>query len=213
MALCACTEGSVVLPSIENFTCGQSFGQIQKIAFQRLYDDSGNRNKFVGGTGSSTNPINKKASWAAFIAETDETKISVTPFVEAPTQEGGDPITYGGGNDTLGGAEQITGSDATTITFALRKYPQSVIKELKKLICMENLGVYLFSQDGQIEAQKIADNTYAPLPIRSFFVGDKIHGGLEEPDSNTMQFAFLPNYSDDLEIITPDDFNPLYDLG
>ena len=43
------------------------------------------------------------------------------------------------------------------------------------------------------------------------FIGDKTHGGLEAPDSNAIQWAFLPNYSDDLTIVTPD-FNPLTDL-
>ena len=54
--------------------------------------------------------------------------------------------------------------------------------------------------------------TYYPIPVRSFFVGDKTHGGLEAPDSNAIQWTFLPNYSDDLAIVTPADFNPLTDL-
>jgi hypothetical protein len=35
---------------------------------------------------------------------------------------------------------------------------------------------------------------------------------LEEPDSNAISWSFLPNYSDNLAIIAPDDFNPLTDL-
>ena len=53
---------------------------------------------------------------------------------------------------------------------------------------------------------------YLPIPIRSLFIGDKTHGGLAAPDSNAIQWSFLPNYSDDLAIVTPDDFNPLTDL-
>jgi hypothetical protein len=54
--------------------------------------------------------------------------------------------------------------------------------------------------------------TFYPIPIRSLFIGDKTHGGLEAPDSNAIQFAFLPNYSDNLSIQVPTDFNPLTDL-
>ena len=54
--------------------------------------------------------------------------------------------------------------------------------------------------------------SYLPIPIRSLFIGDKSHGGLEAPDNNGIQWSFLPNYSDDLAIVAPDDFNPLTDL-
>ena len=36
--------------------------------------------------------------------------------------------------------------------------------------------------------------------------------GYEAPDSNAIQWSFLPNWSDDLKLIAPTDFNPLTDL-
>ena len=69
---------------------------------------------------------------------------------------------------------------------------------------------YLINEHGQIEARKVGEE-YFPLPIQSLFVGDKIHGGLQEPDSNSLQFSFAPNYSDDLVIVTPE-FNAVTDL-
>ena len=102
-------------------------------------------------------------------------------------------------------------------TFGTNKVPQSVIKAMKSLQCEAaagNLGVFLFDENGRIEAIKDATTatTFYPIPIQALFIGDKSHGGLEAPDNNAIQWQFLPNYSDDLAIITPTDFNPLTDL-
>lgn len=211
MVQCSC-PAAPSLTTIPAFTCGENFGQIQKLAFQRLYDANGNLNSFTEAE------IKALTNWTSKMTVTSpadlNTKIVVTPFVEAPTQEGGDAITFGGGNETLGGVEETVGRSGSTITFALRKFPQSIIKALKALQCETNLGVFLFSENGAIEAIKGGTTeapTYSPIPIRSLFVGDKIHGGLEEPDSNELRFAFLPNYSDDLAVVVPD-FNPLTQL-
>lgn len=210
MALSCQCPAAAALPNIPKFECSEGFGQIQKIAFQRLTTSDG-VNKF-----DSTNTIETLASWTSLLTAVDSTKIVISPFVENPTQDGGDARTYGGGNDTLGGVSKIIGSEPTTLTVQLRDVPQNVIKELKKLMCEAqngNLGVYLFDDNKRIEAiqDETTATTFYPIPIRALFVGDKIHGGLENPDSNTMSFQFAPNYSDDLGIVTPN-FNPLTDL-
>lgn len=210
MALSCQCPAAAALPNIPKFECSEGFGQIQKIAFQRLSTSDG-VNKF-----DNTNAIETLASWTSLLTANDSTKIVISPFVENPTQDGGDARTYGGGNDTLGGVTKIIGSEPTTLTVQLRDVPQSVIKELKKLMCEAqngNLGVYLFDDNKRIEAiqDETTATTFYPIPIRALFVGDKIHGGLENPDSNTMSFQFAPNYSDNLAIVTPN-FNPLTDL-
>jgi hypothetical protein len=88
------------------------------------------------------------------------------------------------------------------------------MKELECEAAANNLGVFLFDEAGRIEAlvDKSVATTFYPIPVQSLFVGDKVHGGLEAPDSNALQFSFLPNYSDQLRIVVPDDFNPLTDL-
>ena len=54
---------------------------------------------------------------------------------------------------------------------------------------------------------------YMPIPVGKFFVGDKKLGGFEEPDSNTIEWSFFPNWSDKFVIIKREtlDFNPLTD--
>lgn len=211
MAICKC-PAAAALPNIPNFTCAESFGQIQKVAFQRLYKSAGGKNSFTAEAG-----IGKLASWSPLLAAEDDTKIVISPYIQAPTAEAGAPRTFGGGNETLGGIEEIIGREPTPFTGVIRKMPQSLIKALKELQCesdSQNLGVYLFDENGSIGALQdpTTATTYYPIPIRSLFVGDKTLGGLEAPDSNAVQWSFLPNWSDDLAILTPEDFNPLTDL-
>lgn len=204
--ICKCPRGAA-LPDIPAVTCPESFGQIQKVAFVRLYKTDGTKNKFV-----AASDIKLKASWTPLLMAADDTKVIISPYIQAPTAEAGAARTFGGGNDTLGGIEEIIGREATPFTGVIRKAPQTVIKALKDMQC-ESIGVYLFDENGAIGA--IAGTTegdYFPIPIRSFFVGDKTLGGFEAPDSNAIQWSFLPNWSDDLKLIAPTDFNPLTDL-
>lgn len=209
--ICKCPAGTA-LPDIPVSNCPESFGQIQKVAFQRLYKSTGEKNSFKTDAG-----IEKKASWTPLLSADDDTKIVISPYIQAPTAEAGAARTFGGGNETLGGVEEIVGREPTPFTGVMRKLPQKIIKALKELQCEswgDNLGVYLFDENGAIGAIQDAKTatTHYPIPIHSLFIGDKTLGGYEAPDSNNIQWAFLPNWSDDLAFIVPEDFNPLTDL-
>lgn len=208
--ICKCPAGAA-LPDVPEIKCAETFGQIQKVAFQRLTKDDGTKNSFA-----TAKAITALASWTPLLTAADSTKIVVSPYIQAPTAEAGAARTFGGGNDTLGGVEEIIGREPTTFTGVIRKAPQTVIKALKEMQCeswSDNLGIYLFDENGAIGAIKdeATEGTYYPIPIRSLFIGDKTLGGLEAPDSNNVQWSFLPNWSDDLAIIAPS-FNPLTDL-
>ena len=218
MQLCSC-PAAASLTTIPAVSCSESFGQIQKVAFMRLRSSAGVENKFTEG-GAST-AIEKKAAWTAKMAKTDYEKVVISPYIQAPAQDGGDARTFGGGNDTLGGIEIVIGRNPTNFNGVMRGVPQSVIKAMKDLQCDgngDNLGVILFDENGNIEAIKeTVSGTpdvvyYKPIPIRGLFIGDKVHGGFEAPDNNAISWKFLPNYSDDLDIIAAEDFNPLTDL-
>lgn len=207
--ICKCPAG-VALPNVPAITCSETFGQVQKVAFQRLMKDSESKNSFT-----SKGKITTLASWTSLLSAGDSTKIVVSPYIQAPTAEAGAARTFGGGNETLGGVEEIIGREPTRFTGVIRKAQQEVIKALKKMQCEswgDNLGIFIFDENGAIGAIKgSTDDTYFPIPIRSLFIGDKTLGGLEAPDSNAIQWSFLPNWSDDLAIVAPE-FNPLTDL-
>lgn len=206
--ICKCPAAKS-LPDVPEITCSESFGQVQKVAFQRLLKDDGNKNSFT-----SEEDITKLASWTPLLVESGSKKIVVSPYIQAPTAEAGAARTFGGGNETLGGVEEIIGREPTPFTGVIRKAPQAVIKALKEMQCEswgDNLGIFIFDENGAIGAIKGSDGAYYPIPIRSLFIGDKTLGGLEAPDSNAIQWSFLPNWSDDLAIVAPK-FNPLTDL-
>lgn len=200
------------LPKIPNASCPVSFGQIQKVAFQRLRKPTGEANGFTAEAA-----ITKKASWTALLTAEDVKKVVVSPYINSPADTGGDARTTSGGNDDLGGVATILGSEPIQFTGSLRAVDQSIVKALKELICEANagnLGVFLFDENGNIEAiqDETTKTTYRPIPIRSFFVADKVHGNYDAKDSNAIQWSYQPNYSDNLTIVKPEDFNPLTDL-
>lgn len=208
--ICTC-PAATALTTITAVTCPENFGQIQKIAFQRLVA-SGVKNAFT-----TLNDIKLLASWTTLKAAADSTKVVISPYINAPTVEAGEARTFGGGNDTLGGIEEILGANPTTFSAVLRKMPAVTIRDLKKLMCEAdagNLGVYLFDENGMIGAIQDGSTptTYYPIPVRSLFVGDKSLGGFEAPDTNTISWSFLPDWSDYLAKVAPTDFNPLTDL-
>ena len=206
MSMCSCPAGAA-LPQVPNASCPQNWGQTQKIIFQRIFKTAGTKNSFT-----QSASIKQLSSWSALFSASDGTKCVITPYVEAPTADGGDAITFGGGNDTVGGTTKVIGRNPVNMSFVMRQMTQDVIKALKGLQCEDELGVYLVNGDGQILAISSSDNTYTPIPIRSLFISDLKLMGLDNPDENALSFSFLPNWSDDAKVVTPE-FNPLTDLS
>ena len=67
------------MPDIPAVKCAESFGQIQKVAFQRLTKDDGSKNSFT-----TENAITLLASWTPFLSAANSTKIVVSPYIQAP---------------------------------------------------------------------------------------------------------------------------------
>lgn len=203
---CGCPAGAH-LQDLEIAECKESFGQIQKIFIQRIYKTSGVKN-----TLAATNAKVTKAAMTALLSAADGSKLIVSPYIQNPATEPGAARTFGGGNATLGGIEIVIGREPTAFTGIIYQEAQSVIKTLKSYSC-EKIGVYLVDENGNIGAIKGATG-FEPIPVDKFFVGDKNLGGIEEPDSNSIEWNFYPNWSDDLVIIKNSelDFNPLTDL-
>jgi hypothetical protein len=194
------------IPDVPIGTCPESLGQVQKVILQRIFS-----------TGATKNVIadpHVLASWSTLLAASDGTKVVQTPYIQAPTTEPGAALTYGGGNETLGGAEMIIGREPTSFTGNILRSGQETITALKDYQG-ENLGVFLVDEFGRIAClvdDRGTPTEYSPIPIRSLFVGDKSLGGLEAPDMNVISWKFNPNWSDNLVIIAPTDFNALTDL-
>ena len=202
------------IPSIPLDRTLERFGQIQKLIFQRKYQT---------GTTLNTLPVplrdpKLRATWTALLAAVNSTKVTVSTFIQEPENSAGEARMYGGGNATINGIEIVLGVNPSPFTAKVLETKQHVVKALKQLIAEgANLAVYLVNEHGQIGClSNNNDGTateYRPIPIRSFFVGDKVFGNFENVDSNDLSFVFEPNFSNDFDVVTPTDFNPLHDLS
>lgn len=205
---CGC-PAATALTDLAIQECAVSVGQIQKILFQRVYSAPGVLNTIAAA------PVLLKATWTALLAAADSTKVLVSPYLQGPTVEPGKIKTFGGGNETLGGIEIVIGSDPTAFSAKIYNIAQNTVKQMKKLMC-EEIGVWFIDENGKIIAKAddpVTPTTYYPFPIRKVFVGDLKLGGFDEPDSNAVEFSLPSNWSDNLVLVTPTDFNPLTDLA
>ena len=82
--ICQCPAAAAIT-TIPNVTCPENFGQIQKVAFQRLQKASGARNSFT-----TTADIKLKASWTSLLTAEDGSKVVISPYINAPADSGGD---------------------------------------------------------------------------------------------------------------------------
>lgn len=203
---CGCPAGAHIA-DLDIADCKESMGQVQKVAFQRIYKTAGELNVVEDAT--------KKASFATLFSAADGSKMTVSPYLQGPTTEPGAARTFGGGNQTLGGIEITIGREPTNFNAVMYQESQKTIKQMKQYMC-ENVGVWLIDENGNIGC--LVDDhdnptKYMPIPIGKLFIGDKNLGGFEEPDSNAISWAFYPNWSDNLHIIKREelDFNPLTD--
>lgn len=203
---CGCPAG-VHLADLEIVECKEGMGQIQKVAFQRVYK--------TGGTLNSVEDPTKKASFSTLFSAADGTKMVISPYIQGPATEPGTARTFGGGNQTLGGVEIIIGREPTSFSGVIYEESQKTIAQMKQYMC-ENVGVWLIDENGNIGC--LVDDMdeptkYMPIPIGKLFIGDKKLGGFEEPDSNSIEWSFFPNWSDKLYIVKREtmDFNPLTD--
>lgn len=210
LLLCGCVPGAAI-PTIPADTTIERCGQIQKIGIQRT--KNGTAVNWI--TISTANP-NLLATWNALKTATDSTKVQFSPYIYAPTNEVGGKIETGGGNEGLGGIPTIVGSNPSPFTAKFQDTKQSIIKEIKKLGCEKEISIFLVNECGNIIG--LTDDTTTPtkfrgIPVRAFFVSDKKLGGFEGVDSNDLSWLFLPNWSDNLHIVTPTDFDALAQLS
>jgi hypothetical protein len=203
---CGCPAGPH-LADLEINECKESLGQIQKVAFQRIYKAAGELNSVEDPT--------KKASFSILFSATDGTKMVVSPYIQGPSTEPGAARKFGGGNQTLGGIQITIGREPTAFTGVIYQESQKTIAQMKQYMC-ESIGVWLIDENGNIGCLLEGEGEsakYMPIPIDGLFIGDKKFGGFEEPDSNIIEWSFLPNWSDKFVIVKREtlDFNPLTD--
>lgn len=204
--ICTCPQAAAIT-SIGAVTCLERFGEIQKILIQRTKNGT-----VVNEIVIATDDPAVLATWTALKAAVDSTKVVSTPFLAEVTNESPDPREAS--STGINGVSAILGGEASPFTGSFHDIPQSVMKDLKDYNCEVEISLFLINESGQILT--IADDNTSALTVKgipvvqsSFHVGDKIFGGREDVDKNNIKWSFRPNFSDELYIVTPTDFNGL----
>ena len=200
----AAAVGTVLLDD-----CPQDVGQVQKLFFQRIYSTGTTRNTMTA--------VDAKllATWTPLFAAIDGTKVQQSPFIAAPENELGAPVTYGGGNDTPNGELITVAFESSKFTCKILRVPAKTAESLKLLVG-EKLGVYMVNEHGRIWSDSDDATTPVnlyPVQISDLNVSDRKLGGRVEPDSYMITFNLPPNWSDKFVETIPTDFDPLTDFA
>ena len=202
--LVTCPVGAAITDVIID-TCPSNVGQIQKLFFQRIYSSGSTLNSI-----SAANAV-LGATWTALFAAAAGTKVQQSPYIAAPENELGAPITYGGGNDTVNGELITMGYESSKFTCKILQAHAKTAESLKALVG-EIMGIWIVIEHSRMWAD--SDNattptTYYPILITDFTVSDRKLGGRLEPDYYMVSFNLPPNWANKLNEIIPADFDPL----
>lgn len=213
---CNCPNDGI-LAEIPATNCPFDLKQIQRLAFgtrgQVVFDSASG-----GGPGTgvplATSQVDTLADWQALRTAIDATKVVVTPLIGGePIVEAGEAITEGGGdNTTLNGVEDVTGTNPSRFSCMFKSISPETEKALKNLMC-QDLEVYFFLEGGRIACEKSeTDENCKGIRLQSIFVGDRNNAGYGTKDTNALSFSLPTGWSENLVIVDPVDFNPLYDI-
>lgn len=197
MRNCTCPVGTY-MTSIGTLTCPTSFGQIQKLIFQRANQTAG-----LG----STTTIKSLATWTTLLAAVDSTKVVVTPYVSNFTMELGTAREFGSGNEVRNGVPIIFGTNPTKVTLRLYEPSTSIVTNLKALEC-ETLEVTFVNELGYYGHGGTV-SVVTGFDVQSFHVSDRMLGGFDSPDYVEIAFSLPANWSSTFTITAPTDHSGL----
>lgn len=169
--------------------CAEHFGQIVKIAFQRV--------------GYNFTDIADETEWDTLLSAADDTKIQISDFCENVLIPAGEAVTEGGDdNTTLFGQAIVVGKGLVTPTGRFRgitaESKRSYEQFASESSVFNSIGVYLINEFGQVIAN---DPTATPpagtvFPIQSFFISDVDSQGFNTNNMNMFQWNFVGGWSD-----------------
>lgn len=210
--VCDCANAD--FSALSDFSCIEDVGVPVKLILQKTLDSSGAENTIT--------PANLvlKATWTDGLTpgsglletNTDDTCV-ITPIMHGVEQSGGEVRTYGGGNQTFGGIPIVRGSEFMNFSGEFLRLNQKTVSELKDFSCYDgNLSAYWIFENGQIGV--LVDDYDTPtavkgIPIRSWFVGDKMFGQRDGIDKNMVTFSTLEDQFNLFKLYTPTDFDAL----
>lgn len=194
------------ISALTAITCAEHFGQITRVAFQRL------GTSFPDAAGAALD-IDLLASWTTLIAALDDTKIQIAPIHENFIIPAGEVISDGGDDNTTSFGQPISvGSTNISPEGRYRGLPAPQKVELDQFISESSiygqLGVYMFNEHGQIISHNPTGTERAPFPINAYFLGAVGSEGFNAHNFNNFKWSFASNWADSFKIDDPVDFDP-----
>lgn len=190
------------LTAIPAVGCGMRFDQVVKMGIQRVQATP----SFNG-----TDLITTESVWDDLVAETDDTKMIITPFFAEFVIPPSENAEEGGGdNTTVNGLPINLGEQPVKVTGVFRNLPSAVKAALDKLAgeSLASYGtaqiwVYLFNKDG-----KIISKGDSGIPIFNFRVSTPGSEGYNQDNKNNFSFNLAADWDTSVVMTTPL-FNPL----
>jgi len=183
------------LSQITPTTCAQHFGQIVRVAFQRV--------------GSPFVNVTSEIEWDAALVATSALTITLTDFCENVLIPAGEAITEGGDdNSTLYGQALVVGKGQVTVSGRFRGLTATSKASMEQFVSESSiynqLGVYLINEFGQVISSDVpvGGTTAIPFPIQSFFISDVDSQGYNTHNFNMFQWNFVGGWSDAFRIDT-----------
>ena len=121
--ICKCPAGAALPDVPRNYVFGK-FRTGSESGFSTSYERRRKQKQFY----EWKSDYGVSVGWTPLLSAADSTKIVVSPYIQAPTAEAGAARTFGGGNETLGGVEEIIGRTNPVY----RSYPQSPRRRLSR---------------------------------------------------------------------------------
>ena len=183
--VCACPPPSAI-SAIPAAICPFKFDQVVKIWFQRK--------QATPNFDLVTNLIESEASWTPLFAASDDTKVTVSPFISGLTFPMSESIEVGGGdNSSVFGLPEYQGEGNIVVEGMLKNVEPARLKILDEYVCESlatqgstNLTAYFLNRFGQI-----IHNNQQGFPIYNFRVSSLGSEGLNSNNTHAIRFNLV----------------------
>jgi hypothetical protein len=184
----------VALSDIVATDCPENWGQIVRIAFQRV--------------GYAFTDITDEAEWDLLLAANDDTKLQIGPIHENFTAPAGELITEGGDDNTTSFGQPVSVGKATvTAGGRYRGISAETKRSLEQFTSesyfFQSLGVIFINEFGQIISNTDPDlegGSDTVFPIQNYFISDVDNQGLNTNNLFNFSFTFPGGWSDYFKI-------------
>lgn len=206
------------IPDIDQPTCPEKYGQIQRLAFRLVQDPAAATPSFA-----TIADLVDKTKWTAALAATDTKKIVITPFISGVVIPPGTPITEeGNNNNTVNGVALLQGWNNALVTGKFLNLSTAIADQLRELTPYSaitpgftQLEVFMFTEFGTI-LYSLWKDAVKPngFEVFNWVVPSVGTEGLNKANTHNVQWEMLGTWDKKLGVANPTKaavpWNPLY---